>query len=182
MLVNLAIWGNAITLYVLRNYFDIVFSFYSFFAFATIGCICLILGIQLRTIQNKEKERISIKKHFSGLFNPEIFQKLLTLNPQIKEMAGLDITLHSQNTGDSGVMIVTNPNCKNCARIHRHVKEIASKIPVSLVLLTFPMINRVRKLRKLSLQLITLMAGIRQCNFWESGMKQNILKRQTITV
>lgn len=35
-------------------------------------------------------------------------------------------------------MIVTNPNCKNCARIHRHVKEIASKIPVSLVLLTFP--------------------------------------------
>lgn len=138
MLVNLAVWGNAITLYVLRNYFDIVFSFYSFFAFATIGCICLILGIQLRTIQNKEKERISIKKHFSGLFNPEIFQKLLTLNPQIKEMAGLDITLHSQNTGDSGVMIVTNPNCKNCARIHRHVKEIASKIPVSLVLLTFP--------------------------------------------
>ena len=138
MLVNLAVWGNAITLYVLRNYFDIVFSFYSFFAFATIGCICLILGIQLRTIQNKEKERISIKKHFSGLFNPEIFQKLLTLNPQIKEMAGLDITLHSQNTGDSGVMIVTNPNCKNCARIHRHVEEIASKIPVSLVLLTFP--------------------------------------------
>ena len=86
MLVNLAVWGNAITLYVLRNYFDIVFSFYSFFAFATIGCICLILGIQLRTIQNKEKERISIKKHFSGLFNPEIFQKLLTLNPRIKEM------------------------------------------------------------------------------------------------
>ena len=44
-------------------------------------------------------------------------------------MAGLDITLHSQNTGDSGVMIVTNPNCKNCARIHRHVKRNSFKNP-----------------------------------------------------
>ena len=70
MLVNLSSMGQYdYSFYVLRNYFDIVFSFYSFFAFATIGCICLILGIQLRTIQNKEKERISIKKHFSGLFN-----------------------------------------------------------------------------------------------------------------
>lgn len=63
---------------------------------------------------------------------------LLALKPQIEEMASLDITLHSQATEGSEVMIVTNPNCKNCARIHRHVKEIASRFPVSLVLLTFP--------------------------------------------
>lgn len=138
MLVNLAVWGNATTLYMLRNYFDIDFSFTSFSVFIAIGCICLILGIQIRTIQNRERERVSLKEHLGSLFNSETFQMLLALKPQIEEMASLDITLHSQDTGGSEVMIVTNPNCKNCARIHRHVKEIASRIPVSLVFLTFP--------------------------------------------
>lgn len=80
---------------------------------------------------------------------------LLALKPQIEEMASPDITLHSQATGSSEMLIVTNPNCKNCARVHRHVREIASRIPVSLVFLTFPMIGWEKKLRKLSLQLIT---------------------------
>lgn len=138
MLVNLTVWSNATALYMLRNYFDISFSFSSFSVFVAIGCICLILEIQLRTIQNRERERVSLKKHLGSLFNSETFRMLLALKPQIEEMASLDITLHSQTAGDSEVMIVTNPNCKNCARIHRHVKEIASRIPVSLVFLTFP--------------------------------------------
>lgn len=138
MLINLAVWGNAITLYMLRNYFDIGLSFSSFFAFVAIGCICLILEIQLRIIQNRDRERVSLKKHFGGLFKPETFQMLLAIKPQIEEMASLDIALHSQETGSSEVMIVTNPNCKKCVGIHRHVKEISSRIPVSLVLLTFP--------------------------------------------
>lgn len=138
MLVNLAVWGNATTLYMLRNYFDIDFYFTPFSVFVAIGCICLIVEIQIKTIQNRERERVSLKKHLGSLFNLETFQMLLALKPQIEEMASLDITLHSQDTGGSEVMIVTNPNCKNCARIHRHVKEIASRIPVSLVFLTFP--------------------------------------------
>lgn len=138
MLVNLAVWGNAVALYMLRNYFDIGFSFSSFAVFIAIGCICLIFGIQMRTIWSRERERVSLKKHLGSLFNSETFQMLLALKPQIEEMASPDITLHSQAAGGSEVMIVTNPNCKNCARIHHHVKEIASRIPVSLVFLTFP--------------------------------------------
>jgi len=138
MLVNLAVWGNAVALYMLRNYFDIGFSFSSFAVFIAIGCICLIFGIQMRTIWSRERERISLKKHLGSLLDSETFQMLLALKPQIEEMASPDITLHSQATGSSEMLIVTNPNCKNCARVHRHVREIASRIPVSLVFLTFP--------------------------------------------
>lgn len=155
MLVNLAVWGNAVALHMLRNYFDIGFSFSSFAVFIAIGCICLIFGIQMRTIWSRERERISLKKHLGSLLDSETFQMLLALKPQIEEMASPDITLHSQATGSSEMLIVTNPNCKNCARVHRHVREIASRIPVSLVFLTFPMIGWEKKLRKLSLQLIT---------------------------
>lgn len=138
MLVNLAVWGNAMVLYMLRYYYEISFSFTAISVFVAIGCICLIVEIQIKNIQNKERERVSLKKHHGSLFNSETFQMLLALEPQIEQMASPDITLHSQATGNSEVMIVTNPNCKNCARIHRHVKEIASRLPVSLLLMTFP--------------------------------------------
>lgn len=77
-------------------------------------------------------------------------------------MVSRDIALHNQKEGSNELMIVTNPNCKNCASVHRHMVEIASSVPVSLVLVTFPMIGWVRKLPRLLLRLITLSVGIGQ--------------------
>ncbi|UVO99615.1 hypothetical protein NXV86_06370 [Bacteroides sp. BFG-257] len=63
---------------------------------------------------------------------------MLALKPQIGKMVSRDIALHNQKEGSNELMIVTNPNCKNCASVHRHIVEIASSVPVSLVLVTFP--------------------------------------------
>ena len=164
MLVNLAVWGNAVALYMLRNYFDIGFSFSSFAVFIAIGCICLIFGIQMRTIWSRERERVSLKKHLGSLFNSETFQMLLALKPQIEEMASPDITLHSQAAGGSEVMIVTNPNCKNCAKTHSQIQKIANEQPTCLVLLTFPGDN-IGKQVALTIIKIYLTEG------WEKAMK-----------
>ena len=70
--------------------------------------------------------------------NPDSFQKLLFAETQIEAMVNKEIALHNQISSTTQLMIVTNPNCKNCARMHSHIKEIASNVSISLVLLTFP--------------------------------------------
>lgn len=62
MLVNLAVWGNAVALYMLRNYFDIDFSFTSFSVFIAIGCICLIFGISNENYLEQRKGESLSKK------------------------------------------------------------------------------------------------------------------------
>ena len=138
VLADFAVWGSAVTLYILKNDFVMELSLSSLFAFVVIGYICLIFELQLRAIQTGEKERITLKKYFGSLLNPETFQILLALKPQIGKMVSRDIALHNQKEGSNELMIVTNPNCKNCASVHRHMVEIASSVPVSLVLVTFP--------------------------------------------
>lgn len=138
VLADFAVWGSAVALYILKNDFVMELSLSSLFAFVVIGYICLIFELQLRAIQTGEKERITLKKYFGSLLNPETFQILLALKPQIGKMVSRDIALHNQKEGSNELMIVTNPNCKNCASVHRHIVEIASSVPVSLVLVTFP--------------------------------------------
>ena len=48
-----------------------------------------------------------------------------------------DIALHNTvgNTKNR-LMIVINPNCKACARVHRHIREIPADIAISLVIVT----------------------------------------------
>lgn len=48
-----------------------------------------------------------------------------------------DIALH--NSADSTkdrLMVVVNPNCKACAKVHRHIREISADISISLVIYT----------------------------------------------
>lgn len=138
MLVNVSIWGNAVTLYLIKNDFVISTTLSALFAFVAIGCICIFMEVQLRAIQVSERERIMLKSFYGHLLNPETFQTLLMQKPQIGKMIDRNIALHNLKTGSNELMIVTNPNCKNCARVHHHIKEMASTIPVSLVLVTFP--------------------------------------------
>lgn len=83
VLADFAVWGSAVTLYILKNDFVMELSLSSLFAFVVIGYICLIFELQLRAIQTGEKERITLKKYFGSLLNPETFQILLALKPQI---------------------------------------------------------------------------------------------------
>lgn len=138
MVVNLTIWANAATLYMLRSNYAMKVSLPSLLVFIAIGCIGFLLAIQLRAIQDGERERITIKEYLSNLFDPETFEILLAHKPQIGEMISRDIALYNHKGGSNELMLVTNPNCKNCARSHRHIKQMAAAVPMSLVLVTSP--------------------------------------------
>lgn len=138
MIINLIVWGNCITLYLLKDYSNKSFSIQAVSSIIAISCICLIIWIQIRKLLKYNEERKQLKTHFADLLSPEVFQTLLTLKPQIGEMPKDTIVLHNDIAGENQLLLVTNPNCKNCARMHSQVQKITSEQPISLILLTFP--------------------------------------------
>ena len=138
MLINLTVWSSCVTLYILQGQFNREFSLSAMLSFIAIACICLAGWLQIRALLKVKEERKQLKVQFSKLLNPDSFQKLLFAETQIEAMVNKQIALHNQISSTTQLMIVTNPNCKNCARMHSHIKEIASNVSISLVLLTFP--------------------------------------------
>lgn len=138
MLINLTVWSSCVTLYILQGQFNREFSLSAMLSFIAIACICLAGWLQIRALLKVKEERKQLKVQFSKLLNPDSFQKLLFAETQIEAMVNKEIALHNQILSTTQLMIVTNPNCKNCARMHSHIKEIASNVSISLVLLTFP--------------------------------------------
>lgn len=138
MLVNLIVWGNAATLYIMRNELTDRFSILSTCTFFAIGCICLILGIAFNSYRKEYKEKQLLREHLSKLLTTVAFQKLLELQPSVKEAFPLDIAINNHLSGENRLLIITNPNCRNCAEIHSYIKELSAEIPISLMLLTYP--------------------------------------------
>ena len=138
MLINLTVWSNCIILYSFQGEFSKAFSLSTIFSLIAIASICIVGWLQIKTLLKASEEGKQLKIRLSNLMNPEKFQKLLSTETHIKEMISNEIALHNQITSEKHLMIVTNPNCRNCAKIHAYIKEIDSSISVSLVLLTFP--------------------------------------------
>ena len=138
MLINLIVWSSCVILYIQKGQFNKEFSLSAMLSFTAIACICLTGGLQIKALLKIKEEGKQFKVQFSNLLNPDNFQKLLFAETQIGAMVNKEIALHNQISSTTQLMIVTNPNCKNCARIHSHIKEIASNVSISLVLLTFP--------------------------------------------
>lgn len=138
MLINLTTWSSCIILYILQGQFNREFSLSTMFSFIAIACICLVVWLQIRALLKIKEEGKQLKVQFSNLLNPDSFQKLLFAETQIGAMVNKEIALHNQISSTTQLMIVTNPNCKNCAKMHSHIKEIASNVSISLILLTFP--------------------------------------------
>lgn len=138
MLINLIVWSSCVILYIQKGQFNKEFSLSAMLSFTAIACICLTGWLQIKALLKIKEEGKQFKVQFSNLLNPDNFQKLLFAETQIGAMVNKEIALHNQISSTTQLMIVTNPNCKNCARIHSHIKEIASNISISLVLLTFP--------------------------------------------
>lgn len=182
MLINLTIWNSCIILYTLQGQFNKEFSFSTMLSFIAIACICLVGWLQIKALLKVKEEGKQLKVQFSNLLNPDSFQKLLFAETQIEAMVNKEIALHNQISSTTQLMIVTNPNCKNCARIHRHVKEIASRIPVSLVFLTFPNDRLGEKIAQIVIAAYYMDGWDKAMQLWKSGMKQNVSKKWTITV
>ena len=138
MLINLIVWSSCVILYIQKGQFNKELSLSAMLSFTAIACICLTGWLQIKALLKIKEEGKQFKVQFSNLLNPDNFQKLLFAETQIGAMVNKEIALHNQISSTTQLMIVTNPNCKNCARIHSHIKEIASNVSISLVLLTFP--------------------------------------------
>ena len=138
MLVNITIWISAAMLY--ENIHNSVFriSLSALSILATTGCICLIAGISLKALYEDYKEKIALQQRMASLLNPEAFQHLLLLETHIERPIATEIALSNQDGNDNHLMIVTNPICGNCAKVHRQIKELSLSVPMSMVLLTFP--------------------------------------------
>ena len=138
MLVNLTIWISAAILYehIHNPVFHISLSALSILA--TTGCICLIAGISLKALYKGYKEKIALQQRMASLLNPKAFQHLLPLETHIEKPIATEIALSNQDGDDNYLMVVTNPNCGNCAKVHRQIIELSSTVPMSMVLLTFP--------------------------------------------
>lgn len=137
MLVNLTVWSNCIALYTLQGLYQNT-SIQTILALAALSGVCVAGWIQFKALLKANKERVQLKAQFADLLNPETFQKLLSLTPQIGKMISSEIALHNRVTSENEIMIVTSPTCKNCAKAHRQMKDVASQLSLSLVLFTFP--------------------------------------------
>ena len=138
MLINLIVWSSCVILYIQKGQFNKEFSLSAMLSFTAIACICLTGWLQIKALLKIKEEGKQFKVQFSNLLNPDNFQKLLFAETQIGAMVNKEIALHNQISSTTQLMIVTNPNCKNCAKMHSHIKEIASNVSISLILLTFP--------------------------------------------
>ena len=137
MLTTFSVWLTAASLYIIRNNFEWRFSIRILFSMIAVSVICLIFWIQAKALVSSDKEKRFMKVKLSGLLNPITFQKLLALKPKVRTMIHPDIALHNSadHTKDR-LMVVVNPNCKACAKVHHHIREISADISISLVIYT----------------------------------------------
>ena len=164
MIINLIVWSNCITLYLLRTHYNKVISVQALLLIIAISCIYLVIWTQLKKLLKYNEERKQLKDHFADLLSPEAFQALLTLKPQIKELPQPNIALHNNITGENQLLLVTNPNCKNCAKAHSQIQKTANEQPIYLVLLTFPGDN-------IGKQVALIIIEIYFTEGWEKAMK-----------
>lgn len=136
MIINLIIWSSFCILITSQQQFDKRISILEIFTLLAISCINLVGWSNIKNLLNARNEKTQLNERFTELLSPDVFEKLLALKPEIEEFINNDMALHNRIAGEHKVLIVTNPNCKNCANIHKHIKELATTIPVSLILLT----------------------------------------------
>lgn len=143
MLVNIAVWINTAELYLLKKDSTLSTPLSVLLAFALIGCICLASEAIFVHYRTEYQKRHRLAGRLSALLNPPAFQSLLALEPSIKEDTSVaNIAINNPLQGGRRVLVVTNPNCRNCAKVHSAIKELSANVPVSLLLIFTDKIGR----------------------------------------
>ncbi len=140
MAVNVSVWLNSLALYLLyaRKEMQVSFSFPDWVALALSAGIVLGVGLSVKRWIKTDQLYRQWQSRYGELLQPETFQALLALQPTLGTLPEKELCLHNGLEKRNEVLIVTNPMCKNCARLHPQLRELATQVPVSLLLLTFP--------------------------------------------
>ena len=113
-------------------------SWNSIFLFICIGIFCII-GLSFLKDYRRDKEivqRYSLQQSY--LYRTDVLHKLQELEAVLNEDVPLEITLSNNLIGKEHLVLVTNPNCKNCARIHAAILSMDNTIPIHLLFITHP--------------------------------------------
>lgn len=139
LMVCLIVWLNSLALYLLwSDEACFTSAFTACVALALSAAFCMAVWQTVKRQIRIGQEVVEGRQRLSSLFNAEAFKALSGIQPNIGEMPDRGICLHNGRTGGDEVLIVTNPMCKNCARVHPHLKDLSARASVSLILLTFP--------------------------------------------
>lgn len=138
MLVNVIVWISAAILYGNSHNSVLHIPLSALSTLAATACICLIAGTSMKALYKDQKEKIVLQQRMAGLLNPKVFQSLLPLEAHIERPVAKNVALTNQKGNCDRLMVVTNPNCGNCAKIHPLIEELSSTVPMSMILLTFP--------------------------------------------
>lgn len=139
LMVCLIVWLNSLALYLLwSDEARFTPAFTACVALALSAAFCMAVWQTVKRQIRIGQEAVEGRQRLSSLFNAEAFKALSSIQPHIGEMPDRGICLHNGRTGGDEVLIVTNPMCKNCARVHPYLKDLSARASVSLILLTFP--------------------------------------------
>ncbi len=139
LVICLVVWLNTVALYGLYVAGGLMVpTLPAFLALALSAALWGLVGWQVRSCLKIDRELRQRRARFGGLLQPEAFQALLRQQPRLEALPDRELCLHNPVTEGNGILVVTNPSCGNCARVHPQVAELAAKMPVSLALLTFP--------------------------------------------
>ena len=138
MLVNLLVWANAFCLYLCSGDYGRRISPFHLFLFLCIGLFIALLIHAADRYRETQLGYVRMLERHATLLRPAAFQALLELEPSIQEDVPLDITINNDVKGENRVLIVTNPNCKNCKEVHKSLRLVSSQFPISILLLTYP--------------------------------------------
>lgn len=149
MVVNLTVWISTCFLCQIGITFQLAWS--ETVLFLVVGSIGLAIALVAQEAGRDGKALRLLRRQMTSLFTPAVFQRLLSLEEKVGKPVEEGIALQSKAESAGQLLIVTNPNCKNCAKVHQAVKELAQTTPVSLLLLTAPRDLRGKRVAQLVL-------------------------------
>ena len=140
MAVNVSVWLNSLSLYLFyaQEGMPLSFSFSGWVSLVLSAGIVLGVGLTVKRWTRASQGYRQLQARYAGLLQSETFQALLALQPVWGDMPEKDLCLHNGLEGTDEILIVTNPTCENCARLHPQLSVLATHAPTFLLLLTFP--------------------------------------------
>lgn len=164
LLIDVIIWIDTALTYLIHTPASFSIDAASVLVFISTGTISLIVLYQFRNYKQTEDKCRHQEERLFYLYRSSVFYKLQELEPELSSAPPTEILLNNNILGNRRVMIVTNPNCKNCASMHPYLMELARKVPVSLLFTTFHNDS-------IGKEIVCHVINVYQSRGWDAAMK-----------
>lgn len=164
LLVDVIIWIDTILTYLIHTSSSFSIDAASILVFISTGTISLIALYQFMDYKQTEDKFRHQEERLIYLYRSSVFSKLQELEAELPSAPPTEILLNNNIQGNRRMVIVTNPNCKNCSHMHPYLMELARKVPVSLLFTTFPKDS-------IGKEIVCSVINVYQSKGWDAAMK-----------